>query len=638
MKKRAFYIAVLLLFVAVMPLHAAPTEKTVQPSDLEVLSSFENAIARVVNQSKPAVVSLFTEKVVGEDNNTQFESSSGFIFDQAGYILTTAHVVEGSKSFHVALFDGDFFDARLVGADILTNIAVLKIEGDRAFPTLRIADSKDVRVGQFAIAIGYPMGFGYTVTSGIVGGKGRSFHQNNNLFQYHHNYIQTDAWINPGNSGGPLLNIKAEVIGVTAAWILNPGEGATLAVDGGLAKQIAHQLIAHGRIIRGYFGAQLENAPQGFAVAAVKPGTATARSGLKRNDIIVTFDGKKMSDPDLIVPKSVGNLGLERVRIARFDGKKMSNLIAFERRLMDYQIGQRCALKVLRQGQEITLHVLIDEMPPELVGRAVQTESAAWQTLGLAVRDFTVNAHQRYAYLTVEDRGVLVEKVKKDSPSFKAKILRGALIVAINGQKIVDTQTLEKFLQTAQDIAELTFDIIGVDGKESVTIQRKTQLDALLQKITFLHTDLSGDSVTELVFDNTYKIENDEGEGYRLLRNHAIAGNKYIFAIISESGGGTGIFYSLHAVDKQTLRTLDSVAIGDRARIEKMTLIDKSNGSGWEQRNGVMEKKMTLIDKSNEILSITFTTKGDAYTPSKKVEKTFQINESDLLEELTVSP
>ena len=584
MKKLAFYIAVLLFFVAMMPLHAAPTEKTVQPSDLEVLSSFENAIASVVNQSKPAIVSLFTEKVVGEDNNTQFESSSGFIFDQAGYILTTAHVVEGSKSFRVALFDGDFFDARLVGADILTNIAILKIEGDRAFPSLRIADSKDVRVGQFAIAIGHPIGFRHTVSAGIVEGKGRCVHEKNNLFQYHNNYIQTAAWINPDSSGGPLLNIKGEVIGVLA---LNPGEGPALAVDSGLAKQIAHQLIAHGSIIRGYFDAQLRNVSQGLAVIAVKPGTAAAGSGLKRNDIIVAFDGKKVSD-----------------------------LIAFERRLMDYQIGQRCALKVLRQGQEITLHVVIDEMLPELVGHAVQTESTAWQTLGLAVKAFAANAHQRYAYLTAQDHGILVEKVEKDSPSFKAKIPRGALIVAINGQKIVDTQTLEKFLQTAQDITELTFDIVGVDGKESITIQREAQLDALLQKTTFLHTDLSGDSVTELVFDNTYKIEDDEGERYRLLRNHAIAGNKYIFAIISESGGGSGIFYTLHAVDKQTLRTLDKVAIGDRTRIEKMK----------------------IIDKSNEILFITFTTRGDAYDPSQKVEKTFRINESNLLEELTVSP
>lgn len=150
----------------------------------------------------------------------------------------------------------------------------------------------------------------------------------------------------------------------------------------------------------------------------------------------------------------------------------------------------------------------------------------------------------------------------------------------------------------------------------TIILKKEPSLDALLQKTTFLQTDLSGDSVIELVFDNTYKIENNEGEVYRLLRDHAIAGEKYIFVIISESGGGSGVFRDLHAVDKQTLRTLDSVAIGDRARIEKMT----------------------LIDEPNEILSITFSTKGDAYKASEKVEKTFRINDSNLLEEQGVSP
>ncbi len=128
-------------------------------------------------------------------------------------------------------------------------------------------------------------------------------------------------------------------------------------------------------------------------------------------------------------------------------------------------------------------------------------------------------------------------------------------------------------------------------------------LDTLLQKTTFLSTDLSGESVKELVFDNTYKIENEDGITYRLLRDHADVGDKYIFAVIAESGGGSGVFYDLHAVDKQTLRTVDTAALGDRVRIEKMS----------------------IVDKSNDILSITYWTKGDGFEPSKKIEDTFQI-------------
>lgn len=442
MKKHTFRLTILLLFAARMLSDAAPPQQQTQQSDLEVLSAFENAIARVVDQSKPAVVSLFAVKAAEESDNTMEPpggAGSGFVFQQDGYIITNAHVVEGAKSFTVELFDNSMYEARLVGADKLTDIAVLKIEGATAFPALPIADAKDVRVGQFVIAIGHPINYRYTVTAGIVGGKDRCFHENNNLFQYHHNYIQTDAWINPGSSGGPLLNIKGEVIGVTA---LNPGEGSTLAVDGGLAKKIAHQLIAYGSIIRGHFDAQLHSVPQGLHVTEVKPGTAAARSGLQRHDTLVEFDGEKVSE-----------------------------LSAFERRVMEYPIGKRCPLKVLRHGQEITLQVVIDEMPPELVGRAVETEAAAWKTLGLAARKLTAGTHQRYAYLTAEDRGILVEKVKKDSPGSKAKIPRGALIVAINGENIVDTKMLETFLQTQQDISEITFDMKGVHGREKVTIQ-----------------------------------------------------------------------------------------------------------------------------------------------------------------------
>ena len=441
MKKWTFHMTVLLFFVAVMPSYAAPTQQQAQPSDLEVLSAFENAIASVVDQSQPAVVSLFMVNAEEMDDTQMGPSgaASGFIFHEDGYILTNAHVVEGSKSFSVELFDNSMYEARLIGADVLTDVAVLKIEGAGAFPALRIADAKDIRVGQFAIAIGHPINYRYTVTAGIVGGIGRCFHENNNLFQYHHNYIQTDAWINPGSSGGPLLNIKGEVIGITA---LNPGEGSTLAVDGGLAKEIAHQLMAHGSVIRGYFDVDLHGVSQGLHVAEVKPGTAAARSGLQRDDILVEFDGKKVSD-----------------------------LSAFERRVMAYPIGTRCALKVLREEKEITLEVVIDEMPLELVGRTVKTASAAWQTLGLAVRKFEAGTHERYAYLTAEDRGILVEKVKKDSPGFNAKIPRGALIIAINGEDIVAPETLETFLQTAEDISEITFEMKGVHGGEKVTLQ-----------------------------------------------------------------------------------------------------------------------------------------------------------------------
>lgn len=150
----------------------------------------------------------------------------------------------------------------------------------------------------------------------------------------------------------------------------------------------------------------------------------------------------------------------------------------------------------------------------------------------------------------------------------------------------------------------------GIRQPELLSTQK---LDTLLQKVTFLSKDLSGESVTKLVFDNTYKIE-DDGTTYSLLRDHADVGDKYIFAVIVESGGGSGVFYELHAVDKQTFRTIDYTPLGDRVRIEKMS----------------------IIDKSNDVLSITYWTKGDGFEPSKKIESTFQIKSNS--NELVRSP
>lgn len=404
-------------------------------TDFGILSSFENAITKIVDRSRPAVVSLTIKKDQQEKDTT----GSGFIFQKDGHILTNAHVVNEAKSISVRLFDGITYEAEVVGSDPNTDIAVINIQRNKKFPFLSIAESKRVRVGQFAITIGDPIGYRHTVTAGIVGGKDRCYHpKKTELFQYHNNYIQTDAWINPGSSGGPLLNIQGEVIGIAS---LNPGEGSTLAINSDLAKTIGHQLIAHGRVIRGYIDADMQNVSQGIKITKVQPDTSASQCGLKPDDIIVEFDEEK-------VPRS------------------------YQFRLMvaECQIGKQYPIKVLRQEQEMTLNVTIDEMPPELVGRSVKTESVSWKTLGLAVRKLENGIFQRYTYLSEEDRGIIIEKVKKGSPGFNANIPRNALIIAINGQEIVDVQTLETFLQDKQDISNVTLDIKSIQGIEKVTV------------------------------------------------------------------------------------------------------------------------------------------------------------------------
>ncbi len=439
MKRRTYpYIVLLFLIILTSPALADET-----PNEFEIVGAIEKAIVKIVDQSMPAVVSITVVRMKDEVHNEMHPSgaASGFIFHEDGYILTNEHVIEDAKSVSVALSDHSIYEADIIGSDKITDVAVLKIERQEPFPFLQIADSAQVRIGQFTIAIGHPIGYKNTVTTGIVSGKDRCFHPPNNLYQYCYTYIQTNAWINPGSSGGPLLNMQGKVIGITT---LNPGEGATLAIESRLAQTIAQQLMTHGRVIRGYLDAQMRDVEQGIEVMQVTPNIAAAQNGLKPHDIIVEFEGIRSP--------------------SRFE---------LEMRLMGGAIGKQYALKILRRTQEITIHVRAIEMPLELRGGTVNTESVSWKTLGLAVRKLAQNNHQRYAYLTEQDRGVLVEKVQEASPGSKAAIPLGALIVGVNGQKITDVQSFDTFLEKHQNNTELILEIRSVQGIESVTLKLK---------------------------------------------------------------------------------------------------------------------------------------------------------------------
>ena len=417
-------------------------------SDLELLRSVENAFVNIAARSKPAIVGIIASNFQQPEHPKRLEGS-GFIFRKEGYILTNNHVVHGARRIMVRLLDGSRLEAEVVGTDMNTDIAILKIEGKKAFPVLPLADSAKVRVGQFVIAIGNPFQLDYTVTTGIVSGKGRSILREWGIIRYQ-DFIQTDAWINTGSSGGPLLNIYGEVIGINA--LIRKVEdtpapamaGAGFAIPINLVKTIGAQLIANGRVIRGYLGISMGEVPQGIRVRAVVFDTPAHRSELQRNDIIIEYNGKK-------VKKTV----------------ELKMLVA------ESQVGKQSVIKVLRRGHERIINVTIGEMPPELMGHVVEIESVAWKTLGLAVRKLKQSDFERYTYLTDEDQGVIVEKVKEKAPGFNAKIPRGALIVAINGQKVANVQAFDAFLQAKQDAREFILDIKSSHGTEQVTVKLK---------------------------------------------------------------------------------------------------------------------------------------------------------------------
>lgn len=414
-----------------------------QPTDVELLSSIENAFVSVAERSIPAIVGVSAHL-----GPRQRSEGSGFIFRKDGYILTNAHVLMDSRRITIQRRDGNEFDAKVVGTDLNTDLAVLKIDVKEELPVLPFADSDEVRVGQFAIAIGNPFRLDYTVTTGIVSGKGRTILSADTIIRYE-DFIQTDAWINTGNSGGPLLNIHGEVIGINAlirravdSAVPNPiRAGAGFAIPSNLVQKIGTQLIANGRIIRGFLGISMQEVAEGIYVRSVRRNTPAALGGLRRGDVIIKYNGKKVQDTN-----------------------------QFKMLIADSQVGEASKITLLRNGVARTLTVTIAEMPPQLTGRTVENDSVAWDMLGLAVRKLEKRDFERYTYLTEQDNGVIVVDVKRNGPGFKARIPKGTLIMTLNGKQIPDARAFDAFLSERRNRTSLVLQIKSSHGAETITI------------------------------------------------------------------------------------------------------------------------------------------------------------------------
>ncbi|MYB93970.1 PDZ domain-containing protein [Candidatus Poribacteria bacterium] len=444
MKKNMYVCFAFLLFVVSASTISSCAFTKDQSTDVELLSSIENAFVGVAKRSTPAIVGIVSSRPM-EDGEEHRQEGSGFIFRKDGHILTNEHVIRNATAIKVQLLDESEFDARLVGVDRNTDIAVLKIDAKKELPILPLANSEEVQVGQFAIAIGNPFRLNHTVTTGIVSGKGRSFLPDRGIIRYQ-DFIQTDAWINTGNSGGPLLNIHGEVIGVNSLIRRadnSPATGAVragagFAISSNLVEKIGTQLIENGRIIRGFLGIRMEEVQRGIRIEAVYKNMPAYLSGLKRGDIIIKYNGRKVEDTD-----------------------------KFKMWVADSQVGTESKITVLRNGHERMFNVTIEEMPALHAGRSVEIDSVAWKRLGLSVRKLEKGDFERYTYLTDKDRGVIVDMVQVNSP-----IPIGTLITAVNGKNINSVQELEALLQRQQqELKELVLDVKSSHGEEKVTMQ-----------------------------------------------------------------------------------------------------------------------------------------------------------------------
>ncbi|MBF6559456.1 MAG: trypsin-like peptidase domain-containing protein [Candidatus Binataceae bacterium] len=330
-------------------------------SDAPLLDAYSNAVMHAAEVVSPAVVYIeVTHRAAPREGNPPRagrdaeggarrsppqSTGSGLIFTPDGYVLTNSHVVHGADRLDVALSDGRRMRADLVGDDPDTDLAVVRIGGND-LPVATLGDSRMIRVGQLAIAIGNPYGFQYTVTAGVVSALGRSLRSHSGRLI--DNVIQTDAALNPGNSGGPLVSSRAEVIGVATATIL-PAQGLCFAIASNTARFVAAQLIRDGRVVRAWVGMAGQDvavhrrsvrmhglgASSGVLAAAVEVDSPADRAGLKQGDVVVAFAGKPIAGIDDL-----------------------------QRMLPGERIGTQCELTILRAGEKLTLTMVPASRPP----------------------------------------------------------------------------------------------------------------------------------------------------------------------------------------------------------------------------------------------------------------------------------
>jgi S1-C subfamily serine protease len=276
----------------------SPAPAEVSQSDEALLDSYSQAVMRTVEAVGPAVVRIDADGAGG----------SGVLVTPDGFALTNDHVVDGRRGLSATLPDGRRLGARLVGRDRHSDIAVLRLDGT-SLPWARLGDSRELRVGQVAVAIGNPYGFQHSVTAGVVSALGRSLQSRSG--RVIDDVIQTDAALNPGNSGGPLVTTRGEVIGINTAVIM-PAQGLCFAIASNTVRFVASRLIRDGCIRRSYIGVVGQNVPlpraiarahhvaaaAGVLVSGVRPGSPAAAAGILERDVILSFAGEPVTGVD----------------------------------------------------------------------------------------------------------------------------------------------------------------------------------------------------------------------------------------------------------------------------------------------------------------------------------------------------
>ena len=364
---------------------------------------------------------------------------SGFVITQDGYIMTNYHVVSEADKIDVKFSDKEVYKAKLIGADPETDIAILKIDGgNNKFQPVDFGDSDNLKIGQWAIAIGNPFGLNNTMTVGIVSAKGRS----GMGIETYEDFIQTDASINPGNSGGPLVDIEGKVIGVNTAILSQSGGnmGIGFAIPVNMAKSIKDMLIKDGKVTRGYLGIMMQPVDKNIAqkfnlkrssgvlITNVVPGSPAESAGLKRGDIIIDADGKKISEMGELI-NSISN---------SMPGKEMT-------------------FTVVRDGKETKIKAKLAKKEEN----SVDNNAVEGSILGMKIRNIDDTVKQKFN-LPKDKKGVIVLEVAYGSSAYLAGIRAGDVVVAVEKNEVSSVGEVNKILSqipSGQDI------LLFVEGK-----------------------------------------------------------------------------------------------------------------------------------------------------------------------------
>ena len=405
--------------------------------------SRETAVVKAVREVSPAVVNIssvvevrkrtspfsgfgmnpFFEEFFRDFFDPRFERrreytslGSGVIIDgKKGLILTNAHVIQKTGTIKVVLQDEREFEARMVGADPDSDLAVLKIDSDKPLPAIKMGTSDDLMIGETVIAIGNPFGFSHTVTTGVISATNRSIRADERVY---HNFIQIDASINPGNSGGPLLNINGDLVGINTA-IYAKAQGIGFAIPISKARKIISDLIQYGEVIQAWIGITVQNideklarylkitAKKGIIVTSVEPASPAQEAGIQKGDIVLAIGRQKLN--------SIGEYQTASKGLAA---------------------GDTVEAKIWRDGRKKTISVKTRVFP---IARA---QDLAYRLLGIKVQD--LNKKMRRRYRIVARKGVMISDIKKNADLAGIGARAGDVIRQIDDYTIDNSEDFKK--------------------------------------------------------------------------------------------------------------------------------------------------------------------------------------------------